>query len=112
MAKTTKEKASKEATKKRKRRSDEELIRDLQARLQEVKERQNSKQVLRSPAMKSAVKALNAIDRALDVAADQNETPLRHALADARRPLVAELERNGFKTPKAVLPRGRRPKVT
>jgi len=102
---------SKKVAKKRKRRSDEELIQDLQSRIKEVKERQAAREVLKSPEMKSAVKALTAIDRALDVAAEHNATPLRHALADARRPLVAELERNGFKTPKANLPRGRRPKV-
>lgn len=111
MGRTTKDSANRESAKKRKRRSDEELIRDLQSRIKEVKERQVAKEALKSPAMKAAVRALSAIDRALDVAAEQSSTSLRHALADSRKPLVEELERNGFKTPKAKLPRGRRPKV-
>ncbi|MFT7667545.1 MAG: hypothetical protein ACI8X5_000224 [Planctomycetota bacterium] len=98
-------------SKKRKRRTDKELIEDLQRQIEEAKERRSSKELLRTPEMKAAAKALYAIDCALQVTADQGATNLRHALADARKPLVAELSRNGFTAPKPRLPRGRRPKT-
>jgi hypothetical protein len=103
--------AKKATSKKRKRRSDEQLIADLQSRIREVKDRQKSKELLSSPPAKAAVQALTAIDRALEVAAEHSETALRHDLAEARKPLVAALEGRGFKAPKAKLPRGRRPKA-
>jgi len=101
---------AKKTAKKRKRRSDEELIHDLQDKLREVKERQAAKEAMRSPSMKAAVRALAALDRALEVAAEQSDTAMRHSLADSRRPLADALEKRGFKAPKANLPRGRRPK--
>lgn len=102
--------AKKATKKKRARRTDEQLINDLQAKIREVKERQKARELLSSPPTKAAVQALTAIDRALELAAEHGETGLRHDLAEARRPLVAALEGRGFKTPKANLPRGRRPK--
>jgi len=104
-------KKSKVAIKKRKRRSDEEIIQDLQSRIREVKERQSAKDMQKSPTMKASIAALRAVDRALEVAANHGETGLRHALADARKPLVEFLQRAGLRTPRANLPRGRRPKV-
>lgn len=54
--------------------------------------------------------AINAIDKALDVAAEQGETALRHALADGRKALGAYLEKQGLRLGKANLPKGPRPK--
>ena len=98
------------AKKKRKRRSDEERITDLQDEIRLLKARAAAKALQSSPAIKSAIKTLKALDRALDLAAEEENSRLRHALADARKPLIECLEKEGLKIPKANLPRGRRPK--
>lgn len=108
---TTKKAAIKEGGAKRKRRSDVELIADLQERIRQVKARQAARDIQKSPSMKGAIAALRAIDRALETAGAAGDTALRHALADSRKPLAEFLEKAGFRTPKANLPRGRRPKA-
>jgi hypothetical protein len=107
----TKKVATREDAEKRKRRTDEELITDLQEKIRQVKARQAAKDMQKSPTMKGAVSALRAIDRALETAASHGETALRHVLSDSRKPLVEFLESSGFRTPKANIPRGRRPKT-
>lgn len=97
--------------KKRRRRTDEELIADLQAKIREIEMRKKARELKQSPSIKALDKAIKAIDHALEVAADEEETLLRHVLADARRPLVEYAEKNGLPVGKARLPRGRRPKA-
>jgi hypothetical protein len=97
-------------TRKRKRRSDEELIRDLQDKIRLVKARQTARQLKETPSLRACLSVMRAIDKALDVAAEESETLVRHVLADARRPLAEFLEKRGLDVPKANLPRGRRPK--
>ena len=99
----------KAASKKRKRRSDEELINDLKARIKELKGRQEARRLKESPAMRSTLSAVRWLDKALDLAADESNTHLRHALADARKPLEEYLMSEGLRLPKARKPRGRRP---
>ncbi len=96
--------------KKRYRRTDEELIADLKRKLDDLKDRQESRQLKQSPAMRSAIRVVRTIDRASKDAAEQNETALRHVLADCRKPLAEYLESSGLRLPRAQLPRGRRPK--
>ena len=103
-------KKTKSVRARRRRRTDEELIQDLKARIQEVQARSRARELKKSPQLRSAVSALKALDRALDVAAEEEDTVLRHVLADARKILGAHLEEAGFDLPKANLPRGRRPK--
>lgn len=95
---------------KRYRRTDEELIRDLQQRIQDVKARQKARDVQKSPSMKAASAALKALDRALAVAESAEDNAVRHVLAEARRPVAGFLEKMGVKVPKVKLPRGRKPK--
>lgn len=94
----------------RKRRSPEELIADLQRKIDEVQRRKAAREMKQSPAVKHGLGAVRAIDAALDLAAEEQNSHLRHALADARRPLVSFFENQGLKLPKARTPRGRRPK--
>ncbi len=113
MAKKKSKVATKRAPKegnKRYRRTDEELIADLQTRIQEVKARQKARDVQKSPSVKSLAAALKAVDRALVVAEEDEDNIVRHVLADSRRPLAAYLDKLGVDTPKIRLPRGRRPK--
>jgi hypothetical protein len=104
--------AKKKASKKRHRRSDQELISDLRGRIKDLKNRQESKRLKESATVKATITAVKWIDRALEHAAEENDTGLRHVLADSRRPLETYLTGRGLKLPKAKLPRGRRPKDT
>ena len=106
--KTAKAKAS--APRRRKRRTPDEIIADLQEEIRRVRARQKARELKESPAHKTALAALKALDKALDVAAEENETALRHALADGRKALGAYLEKQGVRLPKANLPKGPRPK--
>jgi hypothetical protein len=57
------------------------------------------------------MKVVRGVDKALEVAAEEGNNALRHALADARKPLAEFLEGQGLKLPKARVPRGRKPKA-
>jgi len=103
--------AKKKSTKKRaKRRSAEQIIADLQEEIRRVRQRQRARELKGSPSHKAAMLALKAIDKALKVAAEHEETSLRHCLADSRKSLAAYLEKQGLNLPKANLPKGPRPK--
>ena len=94
----------------RARRSPEEMIADLEAKIREVKNRAQAKELKQSPSVKEAMKVIRGVDKALEVAAEEGNNAIRHALADARKPLAEFLEGQGLKLPKARVPRGRRPK--
>ena len=95
----------------RARRSPEEMIADLEAKIREVKQRAQAKELKQSPSMKAAMSTVRSLDKALDAAAEDGNNALRHALADARKPLAEFLEGQGLKLPKARAPRGRKPKA-
>lgn len=108
--------AKKKATRKktgarRRRRTPEEIIQDLQRQIAEVRARAEARKLKESPAVKATLKAVRALDKALDLAAEEDNTALRHVLADARAPLRAFFDEQGLKLPKARLPRGPRPRA-
>lgn len=94
----------------RKRRSPEEMIADLQLQIEEVKQRATARQMTQSTSVKMTVTIVRQLDKALDLALEEDQTVLRHALADARKPLASFLSAKGIKLPKARVPRGRKPK--
>jgi len=102
--------AAEQARARRERRSPEQMIADLQAKIAQIEQRAAAKRVKESPSARASLQALRLLDKAMDLAADEGETPLRHALNDARKPLAAYLEEQGLQLPKARTPRGRRPK--
>jgi hypothetical protein len=91
------------AKQKRTRRTHEQMIADLQAKIESLKKRQVVKKAKRSPALKNTVDAVRAIDMAL---AANPESPLKKSLSEAREPLVAFLQLEGIPMPKR---RGRKP---
>ena len=93
----------------RARRSPEEMIADLEAKIREVKQRAQAKELKQSPSMKAAMSTVRSLDKSLEAAAEDGNNALRHALADARKPLAEFLEGQGLKLPKARVPRGRVP---
>lgn len=110
MAKKRKAAGSAAPKKRRKRRSPDEIISDLQEEIRRVRSRQKARELKASPAYKSAITAIRAIDKALEAAAEDAETALRHALADGRKALGAHLEEQGMTLPKVNLPKGPRPR--
>jgi len=102
--------AASQSNQRRKRRTPEEMIADLQAEIDRVKARQAARELKQSPSHKAALSALKSIDNALDSAAEEGLTELRHVLADARKGLGGYLEERGLKLRKANLPKGPRPR--
>lgn len=86
------------------------MIADLQAQIKAVKNRAAAKEIKQSPAMKKAISAVRALDKGMELAQEESNSKLRHALADSRKVLGDFLVEEGLKLPKARLPRGRRPK--
>ena len=78
----------------RARRSPEEMIADLEAKIREVKNRAQAKELKQSPSVKEAMKVIRGVDKALEVAAEEGNNAIRHALADARKPLAKQPSRN------------------
>lgn len=76
------------ATTKRKRRSPEEMIRDLQAEIERIKEAEKAKS---SPARKQAKSALKALAKTHELAASEGDTELERAVQQA----IALLEGTG-----------------
>jgi hypothetical protein len=104
--------AAKPASAKRHRRTDEELISDLKTKIRDLRVRQESRKLKESPSVKATLAAIKWLDKALEATASEGDAHLRHALADARKPLETHLTKTGVRLPKARLPRGRRPKET
>ena len=107
-----KKRSKKEAPlrKRRKRRTPEEIISDLQEEIRRVRARQKAREIKSSPAHRAALSAIKAIDKALEVAAKEGDSVLRHTLADSRKALGAYLEKKGMELPKANLPKGPKPR--
>lgn len=95
----------------RKRRSPEEIIADLQAEIERVKSRAAQKEIKESPAHKAALNAVRGLAKAAEAAKEEGENTLAHALADAREPLAKYFDEQGVALPKTRRPRGRRAKA-
>jgi hypothetical protein len=105
-----KSKVAEESVKKRKRRTIEELIADLEAEKVALLDRLKSQSVKASPAHKAALAAIKHLDKSANLAAAEGETELRHVLSEARDSLAPYLEKKGVRLPKGRRPRGPRPK--
>ena len=97
-------------TKKRKRRTIEELIADLETEKTALLERLKTQELEASPAHKATLVVVKHLDKSAALAADEGETELRHVLSEARDILAPYLEKKGVRLPKARRPRGPRPK--
>jgi hypothetical protein len=85
------------------RRSEEQLIADLEARIEGLKARAATKAAKKNPAVRFTNQAVRSIDRALEVAENAAH---RESLTEARTALVAYLQLDGLKIPQR---RGRKP---
>ena len=107
VSKTT---AKKKTGKKRGRPTDADLIKNLEARIKEVKDRIANKSKKDLTHVKSATRALKAIGTAMTASKKAEDAHMRTALADGYRAIAAHFKAQGYKTPNIKLPRGRRPK--
>ena len=105
-----KKKASRSEAGRRQRRTPEQIIAALQEQIESVKRRAAVREMKGSPAMQRTVTILRNINKAMGEAADERNSALQHALADAYKALAVHLESQGVPPPKARLPRGRRPR--
>ena len=87
------------------------MIKDLEAKIEEVKLRASAKELKQSPAMKRTLSIVRALDKGMTEAKEEGNSQLRHALADARRSIGDYAEAKGVRLPKPRMPRGRRPKA-
>ncbi len=81
---------------KQSRRSEEQMIRDLEARIANLKARAAEKKVKKDPARRHVTKAVKAVDAAM---AETRDQALRKALDEARATLVACLGLSGIVVP-------------
>src|SRR4051812_534152 len=88
---------------KRVRRSDEQLIADLEARIESLKTRAAQKKAKRSPALSHTLKALKAIEAAMQASED---AAMKRALDEARGLLSACLSLHGVAVTGGGVPRG------
>jgi len=94
--------------KQRYRRSDDELIADLKAKIDQLRQRAETKKLKTSPSMKRTLTIVRTIDKALAEATEEKNNELRRILIDARAPIAEFLGQQGVKMPKPRGPRGRR----
>ena len=93
---------------KRSRRSPEQLIADLEKRINEIKRRAEQRKAKRSPALRHMTAALRSIDKAIS---ESDDSTTRKALDEARSTLSACLALNGVTVAGGAAaggPRGRR----
>ncbi|MFT6830303.1 MAG: cell division septum initiation protein DivIVA [Planctomycetota bacterium] len=94
--------------KQRYRRSDEELIQDLQKRIEDLKKRKVEKEIKKDPSSKEATSAFRALTKAVEKSKDSADAELKRALSEAQRILAGYFESKGLKVPKARKPRARK----
>ena len=91
---------------KRKHRTPEQKIEDLQAEIERVKQRAAMKEARADPAVAEAIKAVRFLNKAHAAASDAG---LKEALTEARGALNAFLESKGVESPKPRQRRSQRP---
>jgi len=106
-----KKKASRAEEGRRRRRTPDQIIAELQEKIESVQRRAAVREMKTSAAMKRTFTILGNTNKAMSEAADERNSGLQHALADAYKALAAYLESQGIEPPKTRLPRGRRPKA-
>jgi hypothetical protein len=99
------------AGKKRIRRSSDQIILALQAKIQEVKNRAAAQNLKQSPSIRRTLTLIRALDKTLSIAEQEGNNQVRHALAEARKPMAEFLTGQGLRLPKPRMPRGRKPKM-
>jgi len=93
---------------KRHRRSSEEVIADLQRKIDDVRRRQETTRLKQSPAVRAALAALQALEKGLAASDAEDDRDLHDALNSAREPLAAYVEASGIQIVKRRRAKARR----
>ena len=105
---TTTEARTPKPGKQRYRRTDEELIADLQKRIEDLKNRKATKKLKASPASGQASNAYRSLTKGIELCDGADDAELKRALSEAQRTLAEHFETQGIKLPKARKPRARK----
>ena len=90
-------------TKKRskgKHRTPEEMVADLEAKIEKVRARAAAKELKQSEAFKKTIAVIRQLDKAIEAAKAEGASALRDSLVGAREPLAKLMEAEGLKLPK------------
>lgn len=90
------------------RRTDEELIADLQKKIDALKVRKATKKLKASPASSQANNAYRALTKGIELSAGPDDADLKRALSESQRTLADYFETKGVSLPKARKPRARK----
>ena len=90
------------------RRTDEELIVDLQKKIDALKVRKAAKKLKASPASNQANSAYRALTKGIQLCAGVEDAELKRALSESQRTLADYFETKGISLPKARKPRARK----
>ena len=93
--------------KKRNRRTPDQMIADLEAKIADVKARAKAKEAKQHPEVKPFLAAVKALDKAMAAATEEGT---RTALEAARAPLSTRMVELGLRMPDRKTRRGRKPK--
>lgn len=94
----------------RKRRSPEQIISDLEAEIKRVKERQKLKELQEFESVKCLKKGMKQLAAGMDAAKDEGDAEMRHVIADAWRPIERYFKKHGITVEKIDMPKGPRPR--
>jgi len=83
----------------RTRRTPEQIIADLEAKIEDVKTRAKRREVKKSSAVRQLLAAVKAIDKGIAAAIEEGNVTLKKTLAEGREPLAAYLALEGLKVP-------------
>ena len=90
------------------RRSPDQIVADLEAKIERIKARAAAKEARSEPEGKAFLAAVKAVDKAIEVATEQGNEDLVRALESGRAPLAEQMIKMGLRLPDRKSQRGRR----
>jgi hypothetical protein len=97
-------------TKKRVRRTADQIIADLETKIAQVKARAAAKEAKAAPEGKASFAAVKALDKAIEVAGENGNDELVRALGAARAPMSEQMIKMGLRMPGRRATRSKRQK--
>jgi hypothetical protein len=98
-------------SKKRVRRTPDEIVADYEAKIADVRSRQKRSQIKGSPAVRQLFTAVKAIEKGIAAAVEEQNVTLKTTLNEVREPLAAYLALEGLSLPQQRERRPRKPKT-
>ena len=86
------------------RRTPDQIIADLEAKIADVRGRAKRSQAKKSNAVRQLLAAVKAVDKGIAAAIEEENTTIKKTLAEGREPLAAYLSLEGLKLPQQRAP--------